>query len=105
MWSEWLAGIRRTQDNNGEGTPMTMLIEIKPEAEAELIRQAAAQGIDVQAYAAQLLEQAAHVPVAAKTLSVTRLRATLKEMGQFSHKMPVLSDEALSRESIYADHD
>jgi len=84
---------------------MTMLIELKPEAEAELIRQAAAQGIDVQAYAVRLLEQAAQIPAATKTLNLSQLDATLKEMSQFSHKIPVLSDEALSRESMYADHD
>ena len=41
---------------------MTMLIEIKPEVQAELSRQAAAQGVDVNAYAASLLEEAVHLP-------------------------------------------
>jgi hypothetical protein len=39
---------------------MTLTIEIKPEIEAELAAQAAARGMDVRAYAAQLLETAAH---------------------------------------------
>jgi hypothetical protein len=38
---------------------MTITIEIKPELEAELAAQAAARGMDVSAYAASLLEQAA----------------------------------------------
>ena len=38
---------------------MTITIEIKPELEAELAAQAAAKGMDVSAYAASLLEQAA----------------------------------------------
>ena len=38
---------------------MTITIEIKPELEAELTAQAAAKGMDVSAYAASLLEQAA----------------------------------------------
>ena len=38
---------------------MTITIEIKPEVEAELATQAAACGMDVPAYAATLLEQAA----------------------------------------------
>jgi hypothetical protein len=42
---------------------MTMMIEIKPEVQAELSRQAAAQGVDVNAYAASLLEEAVHLPV------------------------------------------
>jgi len=39
--------------------PMTITVEIKPEVEAELAAQAAARGMDVQAYAALLLEQVA----------------------------------------------
>jgi hypothetical protein len=38
---------------------MTITIEVKPEVEAELASQAAARGMDVPAYAAVLLEQAA----------------------------------------------
>ena len=38
---------------------MTITIDIKPEVEAELAAQARAQGMDMQAYAASLLEQAA----------------------------------------------
>ena len=38
---------------------MTITIQIKPELEAELAAQAAAKGLDVSAYAASLLEQAA----------------------------------------------
>ena len=38
---------------------MTITLDIKPELEAELTAQAAARGMDVPAYAAILLEQAA----------------------------------------------
>ena len=38
---------------------MTITIEVKPEVEAELAAQASARGMDVQAYAALLLEQVA----------------------------------------------
>jgi len=38
---------------------MTITIELKPEVERELAHQAAARGLDVPAYAATLLEQAA----------------------------------------------
>lgn len=38
---------------------MTITVVIKPEFEAELAAQAAARGMDVQAYAAALLEEAA----------------------------------------------
>lgn len=38
---------------------MTVTVEVKPEVEAELAARAAARGMDVPAYAAALLEQAA----------------------------------------------
>jgi hypothetical protein len=47
---------------------MTITIEVKPEVEAELAARAAARGIDVQTYAASLLEEAAQsVPKPATT--------------------------------------
>lgn len=48
---------------------MTITIEVKPEVEAELAARAAARGIDVQTYAASLLEEAAqsiHKPATTK---------------------------------------
>jgi hypothetical protein len=41
---------------------MTITIEIAPELEAELARQAAMQGVGIDAYAAGLLQGAAHRP-------------------------------------------
>ncbi len=41
---------------------MSITVDIRPEVEAELARQAAAQGRAIEAYAASLLEEAAHVP-------------------------------------------
>ena len=40
---------------------MTITVDIRPEVQAELSRQAAAQGRALEAYAASLLEDAAHV--------------------------------------------
>lgn len=40
---------------------MTITLNIKPELEAELARQAAKRGVGIDAYAAKLLEDAAHV--------------------------------------------
>ena len=84
---------------------MTINIEIKPEVQAELSRQAAAHGVDIGSYAASLLEEAAHVPAGSKTLSEGQLEATLQELAQFSYKIPLLPDEAFSRENLYRDHD
>jgi hypothetical protein len=43
---------------------MTITVDIKPEVQAELARQAAASGMGIDAYAASLLEEAAHLPAA-----------------------------------------
>ena len=41
---------------------MILRVELRPEVQAELARQAAAQGRVVEAYAASLLEEAPHLP-------------------------------------------
>jgi hypothetical protein len=84
---------------------MSIIINIKPEVETELTRQAAAHGVELDAYAATLLEEAAHMCAASKKLSPDQLDRTLQELAQFSHKIPILPDEAFSRESLYQDHD
>ena len=43
---------------------MTIAIDISPEVKAALARQAAAQGCEVESYAASLLEQAVHATAA-----------------------------------------
>jgi hypothetical protein len=84
---------------------MTIIIDIRPEIQAELSRQAAAHGVGLDVYAVSLLEEAAHVPAGSKTLSQSQLDNTLRELAQFSHKIPLLPDEAFSRESLYRHHD
>ena len=84
---------------------MTITVDIRPEVQAELARQAAAQGRAIEAYAASLLEEAAHLPAGTSRLNQDRLENTLREMAQFSHKIPALPDEAFTRESLYQDHD
>jgi hypothetical protein len=84
---------------------MAIIVDIKPEVQEELTRQAAARGVEVGVYAASLLEGAAGVTAGPKTLSQSQLENTLRELAQFSHKIPLLPDEAFSRESLYRDHD
>ena len=88
-----------------KATPVTIIIDLQPEVQTELSRQAAAHGVDLGAYAASLLEEAAHVPAGSNKLSQSRLDNTLQELAQFSHKIPLLPDDALSRENLYRDHD
>jgi hypothetical protein len=84
---------------------MTITLDITPEAQAELARLAAAHGRAVELYAALLLEEAVHPPAGAGRLSQDRLEETLREMAQFSSKIPSLPDAAFTREGLYQDHD
>lgn len=83
---------------------MSIIINIRPEAQAELTRQAAAHGVQPEDYAATLLEEAVHMS-ASKRLTADQLDRALQELAQFSDKIPLLPDEAFSREGLYQDHD
>jgi hypothetical protein len=84
---------------------MTITVDIRPEVEAELARQAAAHGSAVETYVASLLEEAVHLPAQSGSMSQERFENTLRETAQFSHKIPVLPDEAFTRESLYRHHE
>ena len=58
---------------------MSIVINIKPEAQAELTRQAEAHGVKPEAYAATLLEEAVHIG-AAKKLTTDQLDRTLQDL-------------------------
>jgi hypothetical protein len=83
---------------------MSIVININPEAEVELTRQAEAHGVQPEKYAATLLEEAVHVG-ATKTLTAAQLDRTLQELAQFSARIPLVPDEAFTREGLYQDHD
>ena len=64
-------GMRRItilkQENRGAAIVMSITIDIRPEVQAELSRQAAARGVDVRTYAASLLEDAAQISTDTQT--------------------------------------
>lgn len=78
---------------------MAIIINIKPEAQAELTRQATAHGVQPEDYAAALLEEAVHMGMT-KELTADQLDRTLQELAQFSHKIPLLPDDAFTREGL-----
>ena len=85
---------------------MTITINIKPETEAELARQAEIHGMDVPAYAATILERATKpVEPPSTDRSIEEFEKSLDRIAQFSDKIPALPDEAFTREGIYRDHD
>lgn len=83
---------------------MTLRVEVDSELQAELERQAAAQGVGLEDYAAHVLKTATHCQQGGQ-LGPRPLEITLAELAQFSQKIPSLPDEAFSRESLYRNHD
>ena len=78
--------------------PMQVTLTIPDEVAA----QARERGVPLDAYVLGLIEQAVPHPAKQKR-TVEEFHAWLKEFTQYSGKMPVLPDEALSREAIYED--
>ena len=85
---------------------MTLTIELSPEREAALKAQAQARGMSVEQWLLELAEQLA------PSTSIAHLQKTNpKEWARQFHDWaeshdrttPLLSDEAISRESIYPD--
>lgn len=76
---------------------MTITLELKPETQQALSRQASASGLDLIVYATGILENAARLSPTNRAM----LDLALEELAQFSHKIPLVSDEAFSRESLY----
>jgi hypothetical protein len=66
---------------------MTITIEIKPEVQSELSRQASDHGVDLGAYAASLVEEAAHRCPRPRDLSEEQLDRALQELSEFSRKI------------------
>jgi hypothetical protein len=68
---------------------MSITIELAPEVQAELVRQAAKQGVAVDTYAASLIENAARVseasPSSAPSREVVDAVETLRGFGKAHH--------------------
>jgi hypothetical protein len=88
---------------------MTLTLEIPPEVQRELVREAEARGVAVPALAARLLEEA--VARSSSTISVNgrrsplQIRAWLDSLTEFSDLIPALRHETFSRATIYDSHD
>lgn len=74
----------------------------------ELAAQAQAQGLTPESYVEKLVAEQAATPRgygAGGRLTREEFEASLDRLAQFSDKIPLLPDEAFSRESMYEDHD
>lgn len=67
---------------------MTITLDIRPEVQAELARQAAAQGRAIETVATALLERAVHLPAAAQAKNLVEL---------FEPVRGLLTDEEVDR--------
>ncbi len=87
---------------------MSITLELKPEIEARAAREAATRGVPVETFLAEVIEENLNGGKKKKSFYET---ATIEEWSRelrawaASHdrKTPALSDEAMSRESIYED--
>jgi hypothetical protein len=86
---------------------MTLTLEIPPEVERELAREAEARGVAVPALAALLLTEAVARPekLMPTQRSPGQIRAWLDSLTEFSGQIPTLPGETFSRGMIYQDHD
>jgi hypothetical protein len=83
---------------------MTVTLKIKPEIEAGLLTQAQANGMTLEEYLLSLVEGA--VLLKAQETSTAEERAAAFEAWSAGHRpTPPLSDDAVSRESIYRGRD
>jgi len=78
---------------------MTLTIDLKPEVEAGLAAQARAKGVSVAEYVRWLLEQFAQS--GSQMTGEQRVNA-LHEWAKGFPQVAPLSDEAISRESLYS---
>jgi len=79
---------------------MFMMIELPPEIEAGLAAQAEAQGVSLPEYLQHLLEDQASAGTSSALSPAERAAAWRESVKGLPHTPP-LSDEAISRESIY----
>jgi hypothetical protein len=90
---------------------MTLTLEISPEVQRELAREAEIRGVAVPALAASLLEEAvaprhgAPTFMPGKRRSPAQIRDWIDSLAEFSDRIPAMPGETFSREMIYQDHD
>lgn len=79
---------------------MTVTLKLKPELEAGLTAQAQASGMTVEEYLLAAVERAL-LPAPQSALSPEERAAAFEEWSANHRATPPLSDQAVSRESMY----
>lgn len=78
------------------------MLNLEPETEASLATLARRNGISVEAYLRELVNQELSVDAPAEN-NEDKVRAFLQWADGFPQDAPLLSDEAISREALYPD--
>ncbi len=87
---------------------MTVTLELRPEVEAQLVVQAKAKGLSLQDYLKKIVELQASARAALTSVSAMSHEEWEREFEALIDsfpQQPVLSDEAISRDSIYTRED
>lgn len=86
---------------------MAITLQLKPEIEARLIFEAAQQGVSPETYLSSWIEQQFSTQTFDSNVSNAEWKAILMDFVNSSsfQTAPPLSDEAISRESIYTRED
>lgn len=81
---------------------MTVILELPPEIEADLLAQARAAGLELPKYVERLIRE--RIPVRSRSaLAPAERAAGWRESALGLPHTPPLSDDAISRENIYGD--
>ena len=83
---------------------MTVKLELTPEVEANLAAQARAHGVPLHTYLQGLIESFARTETT-RAAGPHDIEATLDRLAEMGKDLPHLPCSALTRESIYRDHD
>ena len=83
---------------------MTVTIQLPSDIEADLLAQARAQGLDVSQYVEHVLREQVAARGTGSALSPAERADTWRESVRGLPHTPPLSDDAISRESMYGDH-
>jgi len=83
---------------------MPISIELKPEVEERLGREASARGVSMEAYVEDLIERQVSGTGKAPSVGLEDLDRVLDALAEGSEGRPTLPPEAYTREGIYQEH-
>ena len=84
---------------------MTIMVEVDPQTEVQLAEKARARGMELERYAAIVLQQAAEPTTSEYRATQDEFRAFLDAMARHAPPQVPFDDQNWSRALIYGDHD